>query len=78
MSKMSVSVHEQQPTGQSIYCAIRIGSDRCSIRHNTMYFVCDLQKNIRQCPEWLLSDASGDYREEIINLGYNFHKFIQS
>lgn len=74
--KYTVKVSEQAPTGESILCFVRITcGNNGEVRYNTPYFVCDLEKNITQCPTWL--GKSKDYIRQVKKLGYKLEASFQ-
>lgn len=61
-------VTEQKPTGNSIFCEVELVSDEGNgLILGSMYFVCDLKKNITQYFLWM---ESKDFKEKLVNLGY--------
>lgn len=62
----NLKVIEHIPSGNSIYCQMHIDS----IRYNTMWFVCNLDKNITQYPTWI--DNNKDVKQKLTELGYSF------
>lgn len=68
--KYSVVVTEQEPVGNSILCEIQLVSDNLGtlIYSGQMYFVCDLDKNVKQYFNWMKSD--GDFMHQINKLNY--------
>lgn len=66
-----ISVKEQAPTGESILCKISIESETgsASLTYGaSMYFVCDLEKNITQYFDW----QKVEYKQQLKKLGYKF------
>lgn len=62
----NLKVIECNPCGDSIYCQMHIDS----IRYNSMWFVCNLDKNITQYPTWI--DNNKDVKQKLTELGYSF------
>lgn len=66
-----ISVKEQAPTGESIYCGVTLNSSNgaAGLTYGAnMYFVCDLNRNITQYFSWLKTD----YKKQLKKLGYRF------
>ena len=62
----NLKVTEHLPLGNSIYCQMQIDS----IRYNTMWFVCNLDKNITLYPTWI--DNNEHVKQNLKQLGYSF------
>lgn len=66
-----ISVEEQAPTGKSIFCKVSVKSNTGSATltyGNSMYFVCDLNRNITQHFDW----QKKEYKQQLEKLGYKF------
>jgi hypothetical protein len=79
--KYTVKVIEKEPVGESIMCFVRIfNQEGGQTIYPTSYFVCDLDKNITQYPNWLYSNR--DYLRQVNKLGYKlglkFQKSLSS
>ncbi len=64
-----VTVKEQKPTGNSIYCEVYLkdGNSETTFR-GQMYFVCNLDKQITQYFEW----QKREIKQGLKKLGYKF------